>query len=180
VSAGVALGQVGLPEPTVGLILSAAALTGLVGVLLVAVLGSRFGRAVPLAVLLVAGGICKFLAVTTTSGPVFIAAILSWSVWYPATITYLVALAASLQRAGRWAALAQSAYLCGATLAPLAGSILVEILGYHPTGWLLGGSSVLLAVPLAFLAHRADRPRPVTEATRTTRGHESSGPAAVR
>jgi hypothetical protein len=69
---------------------------------------------------------------------VFIAAILAWSVWYPATITYLLALAASLQRAGRWAALAQSAYLCGATLAPLVGSSFGEFLGYHPTGLLLG------------------------------------------
>lgn len=179
VSAVVAVGQVGLPELTVGLILSAAALTGLVGVLLVAVLGSRFGRAVPLAVLLVLGGICKFVAVTTTSGPVFIAAILAWSVWYPATITYLLALAASLQRAGRWAALAQSAYLCGATLAPLVGSSLGEFLGYHPTGWLLGGSSVLLAAPLAFLAHRADRRRPA-EVTEATPDHESSGPAAAQ
>lgn len=175
VSAGVAITQVGLPEPTIGLILSAAALTGLVGVLLVALLGSRFGRAIPIAVLLILGGICKFVAVTTTSGPVFTAAILAWSIWYPATITYLLALAASLQRAGRWAALGQSAYLCGAALAPLAGSSFVEFLGYHSTGWLLGGSSLLLAVPLAFIAHRADRQQHGELATST----EATGPAAV-
>ncbi|MDR6905324.1 MFS family permease [Agromyces sp. 3263] len=145
--------QSGLTPEGLGLALSGATAGGIVGALLLMIVGNRLGRAVPLAVLLVAGGLLKIAEGFVTDSTAFIVVFIAWNTVYAIAFLYFVATAAALDADGRWSGPLLAVYLVGSSLTPVIGAALVEAFGYQGFTVVLGIASFVLAVP-AFLVAR--------------------------
>ncbi|NKX55603.1 MFS transporter [Arthrobacter mobilis] len=151
-SSGMGVDQAGLDGPGIGLLLSISTAAGLAGILVATVLGSRLGRVVPLAVLLVLGAAAKLVTATTGDPAVFGTAFIAWNTIYAATFVTIVALSAAVHSSGRYAALLTSVYLFGSALSPLFGAALVEAAGYAGFGLSTALISAAVAVPFLWVA----------------------------
>lgn len=155
VSGRIGLTQAHLSEAAVGVVFAVALGAGLVGVLGAGALGTRLGRAAPIGVgtALIAGCV---VASASATGPVgFAAGEIAWNVLYPVVLSYLLGLAASLDRRGRWAVLVGSASSLGTAAGPLTGSVLSARAGFPVMGLVLGAGLLLVAVPMTAVALRA-------------------------
>lgn len=122
--------RAGLDTGAVGYTLTVATLFGLLGAGAATVINLRLGRAIPIS------GFCVGFAVLTlviclTYDPVtyVIAAVGSVIIYY-FSIPYLFGLAAAIDRSGRWAVAAGSAYLLGFAAGPLFGGVVITASGY--------------------------------------------------
>ncbi|WP_320776871.1 MFS transporter [Streptomyces sp. CRN 30] len=161
VTSRIGLGQAGLGEAALGVVLAAALGAGLIGVVTAGALGSRLGRAVPVGAgtVLIAG--CIVLTASATGPVTFTAGEIAWNTLYPVVLSYLIGLAASLDPRGRWAVLAGSAASLGTAAGPLTGSVLSARAGFTGMGLVLGAGLLLIAVPLTAVALRAGGRRPL-------------------
>lgn len=163
--------QTGLTPEGLGLALSGATAGGLVGSLLLMVVGNRLGRAVPLAVLLVAGGALKIALGFVADPTTFIVVFIVWNTVYAIAFMYFVSTSAALDADGRWSGPLLAVYLVGSALTPVIGAGLVDLLGFEGFAIALGAASFVLAVPafaVAAISSRVERdaaaqPAPVTE-----------------
>ncbi len=74
-------------------------------------------------------------------------------------LSYLIGLAASLDRRGRWAVLVGSASSLGTAVGPLAGSLLSARAGFPAMGTILAVGLLAIALPLTAVAlHTGGRP----------------------
>lgn len=161
--------QAGLTPEGLGIALSGATAGGLVGAILLMIVGDRLGRAVPLAILLAAGGLLKIAEGFVTDPTMFIVVFIAWNTVYAIAFMYFVATSAGLDADGRWSGPLFAVYLVGSSLTPVIGAALVEVFGYQGFTVVLGVASFALAVP-AFLVARVS-----TRLQRT----EEPAPAAV-
>jgi len=161
--------QAGLTPEGLGIALSGATAGGLVGAILLMIVGDRLGRAVPLAILLAAGGVLKIVEGFVTDPTMFIVVFIAWNTIYAIAFMYFVATSAGLDADGRWSGPLLAVYLVGSSLTPVIGAALVEAFGYQGFTVVLGVASFALAVP-AFLVARIS--------TRLQRA-EAPAPAAV-
>ena len=145
--------QAGLTPEGLGIALSGATAGGIVGAILLMIVGNRLGRAVPLAILLVAGGLLKIAEGFVTDPTMFIVVFIAWNTIYAIAFLYFVATAAALDADGRWSGPLLAVYLVGSALTPVIGAALVESFGYQGFVTVLGVASFVLAVP-AFLVAR--------------------------
>ncbi|MFJ6629845.1 MFS transporter [Streptomyces sp. NPDC091376] len=165
VSGRIGVTQAGLSEVTVGAVFAVALGAGLTGVIAAGALGARLGRAMPIGVgtVLIAG--CIVVSSSARDLMSFATGEILWNVFYPVVLSYLLGLAASLDRHGRWAVLAGSASSLGVACGPLAGSLLSEYTGYPGMGLVLCVGLLLVAVPMTAVAvhtsGRRLRPVPV-------------------
>jgi len=81
---------------------------------------------------------------------------IAWNTVYPFVLSYLLSLAARLDRGGRLAVLVGSASSLGVACGPLAGTLLSVHAGFTGMGLVLGGSLLLVAFPLATVARHTD------------------------
>lgn len=139
--------QAGLTPEGLGLALSGATAGGLVGSLLLMAVGNRLGRAVPLAVLLVAGGALKILLGFVADPTTFIVVFIAWNTVYAIAFMYFVSTSAALDADGRWSGPLLAVYLVGSALTPVIGAALVDLLGFEGFAIALGVASFVLAVP---------------------------------
>ena len=128
---GAPLGErAGLDTGAVGYALTVASLVGLAGAGAAMALNIRWGRAIPIS------GFClvfalAVLALCLSHDPtVYLVALAASVVIYYFSLPYLFGLAAALDRSGRWAAAAGSAYLLGFAAGPLAGGAVIAATGY--------------------------------------------------
>ncbi len=152
--------QTGLTPEGLGLALSGATAGGLIGSVLLMVVGSRLGRALPLAVLLVAGGILKIVEGFTSDPTAFIVVFIAWNTVYAIAFMYFVSTSAALDADGRWSGPLLAVYLVGSALTPVIGAALVGVLGFEGFAVALGIASFVLAVPasaIALLSTRLER-----------------------
>ncbi|KQQ64842.1 MFS transporter [Microbacterium sp. Leaf320] len=152
--------QTGLTPEGLGLALSGATAGGLVGSVLLMIVGSRLGRAVPLAVLLLSGGVLKIVEGFTTDPTAFIVVFIAWNTVYAIAFMYFVATSAALDADGRWSGPLLAVYLVGSALTPVIGAALVSVLGFQGFAVTLGIASFVLAVPasaIALLSTRLER-----------------------
>ncbi len=152
--------QTGLTPEGLGLALSGATAGGLVGSVLLMIVGSRLGRAVPLAVLLVAGGVLKIVEGFTSDPTAFIVVFIAWNTVYAIAFMYFVSTSAALDADGRWSGPLLAVYLVGSALTPVIGAALVGLLGFQGFAVALGIASFVLAVPasaIALLSTRLER-----------------------
>ncbi|WP_394195485.1 MFS transporter [Microbacterium foliorum] len=152
--------QTGLTPEGLGLALSGATAGGLIGSVLLMVVGSRLGRAVPLAVLLVAGGVLKIVEGFTSDPTAFIIVFIAWNTVYAIAFMYFVSTSAALDADGRWSGPLLAVYLVGSALTPVIGAALVGVLGFEGFAVALGIASFVLAVPasaIALLSTRLER-----------------------
>jgi len=145
--------QAGLTPEGLGIALSGATAGGIVGAILLMIVGNRLGRAVPLAILLVAGGLLKIAEGFVNDSTMFIVVFIAWNTIYAIAFLYFVATAAALDADGRWSGPLLAVYLVGSALTPVIGAALVESFGYQGFVTVLGVASFVLAVP-AFLVAR--------------------------
>lgn len=152
--------QAGLTPEGLGIALSGATAGGLLGSLLLMIVGARFGRAVPLVILLVAGGALKIVEGFVTDPTTFIVIFIAWNSVYAIAFMYFVSTSAALDADGRWSGPLLAVYLVGSALTPVIGAALVGVLGYQGFGVALGIASFVLAVPagaIALLSTRLER-----------------------
>lgn len=155
--------QAGLTPEGLGIALSGATAGGLLGSLLLMIVGARLGRAVPLVILLVAGGALKIVEGFVTDPTTFIVIFIAWNSVYAIAFMYFVSTSAALDADGRWSGPLLAVYLVGSALTPVIGAALVGVLGYQGFGVALGIASFVLAVPagaIALLSTRLERMTP--------------------
>ncbi|RXZ39736.1 MFS transporter, partial [Agromyces binzhouensis] len=144
--------QAALTPEGLGLALSGATAGGILGAILVTVVGDRFGRALPLAILLATGGVLKMIESTVTDPTAFIVVFIAWNTVYAVAFLYFVATAAALDADGRWSGPLLAVYLVGSALTPVIGAALVEALGFAGFGIVLGVASFALITPVVLVA----------------------------
>ncbi|PCE14232.1 hypothetical protein AUC47_06275 [Microbacterium sp. SZ1] len=152
--------QAGLSPEGLGIALSGATAGGLLGSLLLMAVGSRLGRAVPLVLLLVAGGALKIVEGFTADATAFIVVFIAWNTIYAIAFMYFVATSAALDADGRWSGPLLAVYLVGSALTPVIGAAMVSVLGFQGFAIALGIASFVLAVPtgaIALLSTRLER-----------------------
>ena len=157
--------QTGLTPEGLGIALSGATAGGLVGSILLMIVGSRLGRAVPLGILLVTGGVLKIVEGFTTDPTAFIVVFVAWNTIYAIAFMYFVSTSAALDADGRWSGPLLAVYLVGSALTPVIGAALVGLLGFQGFAIALGIASFVLAVPasaIALLSTRLEHAAPAT------------------
>lgn len=151
---GITIGtqQAQLTPEQAGLALSASTAVGLVAATILAVVGARGGRALPLAVLLALGGALKLSACLATDPTVFLWSFIAWNTVYTVAFLYFIATATALDAGGRWSGPVLGVYLIGSSFAPLVGAWLAQLLGVGGLGIVLAVISWALIVPLVLVA----------------------------
>ncbi|ANS26600.1 transmembrane efflux protein [Rhodococcus opacus] len=146
-----------LTEQQMGLALSLSTAGGIGAALVLTALGSRLGRTVPTAVLLVLGAALKLGSCLATDSTTYLVLIIAWNTVYAAAFIYVVAIAAALDPSGRWSAPLLGTYLVGSAFAPLFGTLVTGAVGYVAFGFVLAGISLVLLVPIVSIARLSTR-----------------------
>ncbi|PBC58496.1 MFS transporter [Rhodococcus sp. ACPA1] len=146
-----------LTEQQMGLALSLSTAGGIGAALVLTALGSRLGRTVPTAVLLVLGAALKLGSCLATDSTTYLVLIIAWNTVYAAAFIYVVAIAAALDSSGRWSAPLLGTYLVGSAFAPLFGTLVTGAVGYVAFGCVLAGISLVLLVPIVSIARLSTR-----------------------
>ncbi|MFC1419196.1 MFS transporter [Streptacidiphilus cavernicola] len=157
VSGRIGLERAGLSAPLLGLVFALALGAGLIGTASAGSLGTRFGRALPIGLGTAAIAGCVALSATAHSAGPFAVGEICWNAVYPFVLSYLLALAARIDAGGRWAVLVGSASSLGVACGPITGTLLTVHAGFTVTGAVLGATLLLVALPMAAVAHAADR-----------------------
>ena len=146
-----------LTEQQMGLALSLSTAGGIGAALVLTALGSRLGRTVPTAVLLVLGAALKLGSCLATDSTTYLVLIIAWNTVYAAAFIYVVAIAAALDSSGRWSAPLLGTYLVGSAFAPLFGTLVTGAVGYVAFGFVLADISLVLLVPIVSIARLSTR-----------------------
>jgi MFS family permease len=157
VSGRIGLAQAHLTEVTVGAVFAVALGAGLLGVLGAGALGLRLGRAVPIGAGTALIAACIAVTASATDLPAFAVGEISWNLFYPVVLSYVIGLAASLDRRGRWAVFVGSAASLGGAAGPLTGSVLAGSAGFPLMGQVLAAALLVVAAPMTAVALRAGR-----------------------
>lgn len=122
--------RAGLGASAVGYALTIMTLVGLAGAGAATMLNIRWGRTIPITGFCVAF-ILVVLALCLSRDPTtYIVGLVGSGVVYYFSIPYLFGIAAALDRSGRWAAAAGSAYLIGFATGPMLGGAVIDVAGY--------------------------------------------------
>lgn len=156
-SGAIGIAQAGMSEEQLGLVLSASTAGGLVVAIVLIFVGARFGRALPLGIMLVLGGALKLVACLTTDPTLFLVSMIAWNTIYAIAFMYIVATAAALDASGRWSGPVLGVYLIGSSFAPLFGAWVGETFGFSALGATLAAFSFVLLVPLVVVARLSTR-----------------------
>ncbi|MUN07331.1 hypothetical protein [Agromyces luteolus] len=170
--------QAALTPEGLGLALSGATAGGILGAILITVVGDRFGRALPLAILLAAGGILKIVESTVTDPTAFIVVFIVWNTIYAVAFLYFVSTAAALDADGRWSGPLLAVYLVGSALTPVIGAALVEAFGFQGFGIVLGIASFALITPVVLVARFSREAQAAEAATDAAAASPTSADAA--
>lgn len=137
-----------------GMLLSFQSFIGLIGPLLAAMIGKRFGLSTPviLAILLTgATSLCYVLG--EHSKPMYTMGVMTICITYFYALSYLTGLAAALDREGRVVAAASSFLSLGLAVGPAISGGLISLGGFSLAAWGIGVTVVLtlllVSIPLA-------------------------------
>jgi predicted MFS family arabinose efflux permease len=122
--------RAGLDTGAVGYAMTLSSLVGLAGAGAATALNVRWGRAVPISGFSVGSMVVTLVLCLSHDPTAYVIALVAWGAIYYFSIPYLFGLAAALDRSGRWAAAAGSAYLLGFAAGPLAGGAVIAATGY--------------------------------------------------
>ncbi|WP_462402509.1 MFS transporter [Pseudomonas sp. Marseille-QA0332] len=145
---------VGYSGDELGVLLSVQSVVGLVGPLIAAMVGKRFGMSTPviLAVLLT-GATSLSYVLGEHSKTLYTAGVMTICITYFYALSYLTGLAAALDREGRVVAAASSFLSLGLAVGPAISGGLISLGGFTLAAWGIGVTVVLtlllVAVPLA-------------------------------
>ncbi|MCU1516716.1 MAG: hypothetical protein JWQ75_1437 [Pseudarthrobacter sp.] len=156
-SGAIGVGQAGMTEEQLGLVLSASTAGGLVAAIALIFIGTKLGRALPLGILLALGAALKLTACLTTEPTVYLVTMIAWNTVYAIAFMYFIATAAALDASGRWSGPVLGVYLVGSSFAPLFGAWVGEGFGFTVLGWVLAAISLVLLVPAVLIARLSSR-----------------------
>ncbi len=122
--------RAGLDTAEVGYILTIATLVGLAGGAAATALNIRWGRALPISVFCLSYALVALALCLWQNSTVFVITLVLSVVLYYFSVPYLFGLAAAIDRSGRWAAAAGSAYLLGFAAGPILGGAVIKSAGY--------------------------------------------------
>jgi MFS family permease len=142
----------GIGEQSLGFTLSLAAGGGIVGMVIAAIIGDRFGRAWPLAIALVIGGALKVWTGLTADPTTYAVLIIAVSSIYTFAFALFIATAAGLDARGRWSGPLLGAYLVGSSFAPLIGGLFISWFGIGGFTLITGIVSFAVIVPVVLVA----------------------------
>jgi MFS family permease len=143
---------VNMSEGTLGLALSAASGTGAFMMLIVMIFGQKIGRAVPLSVALLLGGLLKIWLGFTTDPLTLAWLLVAVNTLYAFVFVLFIATAAGLDARGRWSGPLVGAYLVGSSFAPIIGAWLIDTVGVPMFGTIMGIVSFATIVPIILIA----------------------------
>ena len=148
---------VGLSEQGLGFALSAAAGVGAAAMLVVTLLGTRIGRAVPLAAALLLGGITKIWIGMTTDALTLAVLIVVVNTIYAFAFVLFIATAAGLDARGSWSGPLICAYIVGSSFAPRIGAWVIGSVGLPHFGLIMGIVSFVVILPTVWIARVSTR-----------------------
>ena len=122
--------RAGLDTSAVGYALTVASLVGLAGAGAATALNVRWGRAIPITGFCVGFSLVTLALCLWRNPTAYVVALVASVVIYYFSIPYLFGLAAALDRSGRWAAAAGSAYLLGFAAGPVVAGAVIAAAGY--------------------------------------------------
>lgn len=126
--------RAGLDTSAVGYALTVASLVGLVGAVAATVLNVRWGRAIPISAFCMAFTLFTLMICLWRNPIAYVVALAASVIIFYFSVPYMLGLAAALDRTGRWAAAACSAYLLGYAAGPLAGGAVIAAADYAGLG----------------------------------------------
>lgn len=148
---------VGLGLPEIGKVAALGNFSGLIGSVVAAWLGTRRGRTAPLAVGVAATACAQWFLVNAASGATYAAAQVGWGLAFYFTVPYIMGLAASLDRQGRWTVTVGALMMLGAAIGPLMAGSAIENWGYAGFAWLLMACTAVAFVSFVLVSTKIDR-----------------------
>jgi predicted MFS family arabinose efflux permease len=160
--------RAGVSPPSIGALLGAITLLGLLGAALAAWLGTRLGRRLPIGVgIAFQAAACWSIAHADVT-PAYVLGCIGYGLSFFFVQPYLLGTAAVVDPDGRVAAGYAGVVLVGGAIGPASGGALVEAFSYEALGWqILAASAVALAAiwPLAVRLDRASSSSAIREPT---------------
>ncbi|MDF2490672.1 MAG: putative major facilitator family transporter [Pseudomonas sp.] len=158
--------MVGYTGDELGVLLSVQSVVGLIGPLIAAMIGKRFGMSTPVILaILLTGGTSLSYVLGEHSKTLYTAGVMTICVTYFYALSYLTGLAAELDREGRVVAAASSFLSLGLAVGPAISGGLISLGGFSLAAWGIGVTVVLtlllVIVPLASVRRESVRLVPV-------------------
>jgi len=152
--------MVGYSGDELGVLLSVQSVVGLIGPLIAAMIGKRFGMSTPVILaILLTGGTSLAYVLGEHSKTLYTAGVMTICVTYFYALSYLTGLAAELDREGRVVAAASSFLSLGLAVGPAISGGLISLGGFTLAAWGIGVTVVLtlllVIVPLASIRRQA-------------------------
>lgn len=122
--------RAGLGTSAVSYALTVATLVGLAGAGAATAINVRWGRAIPISGFFAGFALVALVLCLSRNPSVYVISLVASVVIYYFSMPYLFGLAAALDRSGRWAAAAGSAYLIGFAAGPLFAGVVIAEAGY--------------------------------------------------
>ncbi len=148
---------VGFSREEVGLALGVTTLAGLAGGVIAAVVGTRGGRPMLLAVGLGANVVATWMVVIAGSSGLYLAGLLAWAIAFFFALPYLLGTAAALDPLGRWTAAAAGISAVGVAIGPGAAGLMVTDAGYPVLGGFVIACGLGAGVLILPVARAVDR-----------------------
>ena len=148
---------VGFSREEVGLALGVTTLAGLTGGVIAAVVGTRGGRPMLLAVGLGANVVATWMVVIAGSSGLYLAGLLAWAIAFFFALPYLLGTAAALDPLGRWTAAAAGISAVGVAIGPGAAGLMVTDVGYPVLGGFVIACGLGAGVLILPVARAVDR-----------------------
>jgi predicted MFS family arabinose efflux permease len=120
----------GLDSSKVGYALTVGSVVGLAGAGAATTINVRWGRAIPISAFCVGFTLVVLVLCLSHNPRAYVVSLIASVVIFYFSIPYLFGLAAALDRSGRWAAAAGSAYLLGFSAGPLMAGAIIQASGY--------------------------------------------------
>lgn len=129
--------HLGIDEVTIGFVLGICTIAGVSGGILASVLGSKFGRALPIAFALTLQGLCVALIYLIPDRSLFVTGLVLWSFCLFFVYPYLLGAAASFTNAARWTVIAGALMTAGSVFGPALSGLVIGDADYQSFAWML-------------------------------------------
>ena len=126
--------RAGLSTTQIGYALTAGSIIGLSGAVMATWINIKKGRVIPITIFCVSFAVIAIVICFNTNPIIYVTALVLTVVFFYFSVPYLFGIAAALDKQGRWAAAAGSAYLLGFAVGPAFAGTMIEWFEYQGLG----------------------------------------------